>query len=239
MNKRRLQRTIFFTVLVGLLTVGSCGMWLRAQRWRFALNRQLIAAVRDHDDREAIDLVKEGADPNTPISPPPVPTAEDLWNLVLHSSPLPHNNTNSAFLVVCGAPYDANGFRERDSPQLVQVMLQHGAELNASDYIGCTPLFCAVAAWYPKTVRVLLDYGANTNAINTYGDTPLHWVVQVYCSSNTGHGITDATEILPQLVAHGANPNLPNKTGVTGIQIAQRNHRPDLVALLRQYGAKK
>lgn len=45
--------------------------------------------------------------------------------------------------------------------------------------------------------------------------------------------------ILLRLLAHGANPNLPATNGKTILQLAQQRHCADIVALLRQAGAKK
>ena len=113
MNKRRRYRAVLVLGTVGLLLTVACGLWLRSDRRQEALNRQLIAALvkgdlppqfhYQYDDREALALVDAGADPNTPLVPSPAPSLRQLWNYVIHRSPLPANDSPSAFLIACGA----------------------------------------------------------------------------------------------------------------------------------------
>jgi ankyrin repeat protein len=46
-------------------------------------------------------------------------------------------------------------------------------------------------------------------------------------------------EVIRQLLAHGANPNLGDRWGETPLILAQGCNRPDIVALLKRYGTKE
>jgi hypothetical protein len=69
--------------------IGGTGLWLRAQQRQYALNRALIAALVKGDTRLALTLVNEGADPNTPYNPTPVPSLLELVKQLFHRSPPP------------------------------------------------------------------------------------------------------------------------------------------------------
>jgi hypothetical protein len=298
---RHRRRAALFTLLLMTGIIICAGLWLRAQRRQAALNRQLIAALVKHDTQQALTLVYDGADPNTPLKPRPVPSLRAWWNFLLHRSSLSVNNSPTALLIVCGADFTEThtDVDFSDASQLARAMLEHGASLKAQDENGWTPLRCAVRDNYRRTVSVLLEYGADVNVkdvigwtpflqaaqlapdlmpllfehggdVNTQnndGDTPLQFVTangyadhvrfllehgaDVNAKNRTGEtalywavGNSDTPDdaytakILPQLLLHGANPNLPSNNN-TILQLAKSKNRPDLVALLRRYGAKK
>jgi len=234
MNKRRFQRAVLLTGFIGLLLVGGYGLWLfQTQRHQYALNRQLIAALRQGNHQQALVLVKSGADPNTPERPIPPPTIRQLWNHLFHRSPLPTNDSPTAFLIACGESWTI----DEDDPQLVQTMLQHGAQKNAMSG-GWTPLIRSVFADRSKTVEVLLQSGVDVNAQERNGYTALVYSLMLGSTRQPSDYSRDAN-IVHQLLSHGANRNLPDRYGVTPLQEAQQCNRPDLLALLKQDGAKK
>ena len=55
----------------------------------------------------------------------------------------------------------------------VQVLLKHGADINARDDNESPPLHWAVEGGHIDTVRALLNHGADVHARNKYGDTAL------------------------------------------------------------------
>ena len=254
MTTRRRHTVLISTLLLVGIPIAS-GLWLRAERQQYALDRELVAALRKSDAQKAIVLVNSGADPNAPCRPLPPPSLQQLWNYLLRRSPQPTTGNPTALLIACGAsptfddgtpilrlsegPYEygtPNPVTNMDSsedPQLVEVMLQHGGNIDARDQDKQTPLMWGVLAHYPKTVGVLLEHKASVNAQDAYGATALYLAVEY-----NPPGYLAGTDIVRQLLAHGADPNLSRKPNPTVLQLAQ-GRRPDLLSILRRYGAKK
>ena len=76
--------------------------------------------------------------------------------------------------------YTSNGFRTQPIPHnirqlfpdVARLLLEHGADLNARNNFGETPLYQAVANGTAEVVRVLLEHGANVGVENNKGKTP-------------------------------------------------------------------
>lgn len=232
MNKRRRYRAVLLLGTVGLLLAGVWGLWLRSYRHQEVLNRQLVAALVKQDTAQALELVNAGADPNTLCEPLLPLSFRQLWNFLLHHAPLSINGGDTAFCLACGSPLPGGGDiigMVRDSPELVRSMIQHSAHLNTHDDIGFTPLIRAACSDHPQTISVLLDNGAEINAVDDSGDTALMRVASQRTSPRT----------MTLLLNHGANLDLSNKDGETALRLAQDDSQADLVALLKQAGAKK
>ena len=60
----------------------------------------------------------------------------------------------------------------------VQRELDKGADVNAKDVDGCTPLFGAAVFGKNEIAELLIAKGANVNAKNNGGETPLDWTIQ-------------------------------------------------------------
>jgi hypothetical protein len=88
----------------------------------------------------------------------------------------------------------------------IECLLTAGANPNAIDRRGVTPLHRAVRTRCAAAVHVLLDSGADARQINARGSTPLHLAVQT--TGRGGSGSVEAreqqAEIVRLLIAHGA-----------------------------------
>lgn len=108
----------------------------------------------------------------------------------------------------------------RAQAAIVAYLLRAGADPNAADKSGVTPLHRAVRTRCAAAVRVLLENGADPRRKNRSGSTPLHLAVQ-----NTGRGGSGTAaaaeqqrEIIRLLLEHGARPGDVDGRGKTVTQ---------------------
>ena len=80
---------------------------------------------------------------------------------------------------------------QRDKKPIVQLLLEHGADVNAEDNNYSTPLHLATSL-EPEIVQLLLQHGADTNALDQSHRTPLHLAMQ-----------SQVSDKLRDLLAHG------------------------------------
>ncbi|NKI91866.1 ankyrin repeat protein [Hymenobacter sp. 1B] len=98
-----------------------------------------------------------------------------------------------------------------DAP-LLQWLLPKGPALDQQDRNGWTALHVAVQGHAVDMAALLLAAGATVDVADAYGNTPL-WRATF---ESRGRG-----EMLRLLLAHGANPDQPNASGVSPRQLPQ------------------
>ena len=130
------------------------------------------AAVGSRDDVRIV--LKAGANPNT-----------RAWqgNSIL-LAPI-HNGSTSIVqqLIAAGTDVRADSAAllieavraDRVDPRMIQVLLDAGADLNAADTRGATPLMWASAVASVTTVRLLLEKGADASAKDVDGRAAEDW----------------------------------------------------------------
>jgi len=74
---------------------------------------------------------------------------------------------------------------------VAELLILKGANVNAADKTGTTPLHWAARAGHKEVAELLILKGANVNTADQTGATPLHWAV--------GHD-----EVVDLLIKHGA-----------------------------------
>jgi len=57
----------------------------------------------------------------------------------------------------------------------VKLLLDHGAQIDAIDYMKHTPLFRACEMGHTDVVQTLIDDGARVDMLDEDGRSPLHW----------------------------------------------------------------
>lgn len=114
-----------------------------------------------------------------------------------------------------------------DGMVLAQMLVDRGADVNAKDKKGRTPLIAAASTGQLDIVQLLLDKGAEVNAQSKDGATALHAAVLF------GH-----KEIVATLLAVGANVNLADGTKNTPLHYAARKGNKEIAELLIANGAE-
>lgn len=118
-----------------------------------------------------------------------------------------------------------------DSEEIVTELIKAGAEVDAKDHQGNTPLHSSV--WIEhnsKILKILINHGADVDCKNLRGETPLHCAAE---SSNR--------ETIEYLLSRGAQVNARDRLGRTPLHVVARlndgvSHLEEAEVLLR-YGA--
>jgi serine/threonine-protein phosphatase 6 regulatory ankyrin repeat subunit A len=108
------------------------------------------------------------------------------------------------------------------TPEIARLLIEHGADVNAQDAFGTTPLLAAAGGFHLANVRLLIEHGANVRAAETIsGQTALQ------------RCLYDVT-IARLLITHGLNVNARDRTGKTALMQCPT---PQSATLLLEHGA--
>jgi ankyrin repeat protein len=114
-----------------------------------------------------------------------------------------------------------------DSSDAITLLLHNGADINAKDNRGWTPIYMALYFGHNNSVRTLLERGANVHVQNRDGRTPLHLAID---SGNRG----DDIELL---LDYGANVNKQDRDGRTSLHDAVIYDKYEYIKILLNNGA--
>ena len=143
----------------------------------------------------------------------------ELVRLLLAAGADPNSTTNHRH----SGPlhYAADGYingpawNAKRQVETIQCLLEAGAEINAQDKNGASPLHRAVRTRCAAAVKCLLKAGGNPTLKNKSGSTPFHLAVQ-----DTGRGGTGAEaartaqrQIIHEFLSFGLNPALEDGNG--------------------------
>ena len=107
-----------------------------------------------------------------------------------------------------GGPAVMEAFRRGVSDEVIEKLLESGADLEAPNGDGMTAMHAQVMDAY--SVRTLLGWKADVNAQCNKGNTPLHYA--------TAAGNVEVVNIL---IAHGADLGKVNEKGQTALEMAR------------------
>ncbi len=137
-------------------------------------------------------------------------------------------------LFIAGMPFAgfsqtlSDAISKKDTVTALQ-LIKGGANINAVDANGTSPLMSACRWADEAMVGFLLRHGANPGAPKSLkGRTPL----MIACAYYGGKGICD------MLIAKGADINAAAIDGTTALMLAAQNAKLDVVDLLLKKGAK-
>jgi hypothetical protein len=155
-------------------------------------------------------LLSAGADPNASMN---------------HRKSSPLHYASDGYLI--GAAWDA----ERQI-QTIECLLDAGANINAQDKNGASPLHRAVRTRCAAAVHFLLEAGSDALLRNYPGSTPFHLAVQ-----NTGRGGSGAEvakeaqrQIIREFQSFGVSPSLTDGTGKTVMDCARSEWIRDMLS---------
>ena len=92
---------------------------------------------------------------------------------------------------------------------VIKLLLKQGADVNAKDEDGCTPLHRASNKGFPEIVKLLIKNGADVNATDKDW-TPLHQAA-----------LWDRIDIVKVLIENGADPFIKNKYGKIALDLCK------------------
>lgn len=115
-------------------------------------------------------------------------------------------------------------------PDMIELLLGHGADAKDAREDGVTALMRAASEGAPKTVRLLIERGADMSATDFAGKTALHYAANY--SASVG-----CLERIQQLVDAGADVNARSHSGDTPLICAARAGWVPVVRLLLAAGA--
>jgi cytohesin len=203
-------------------------------RMRFGITPLALAADRGCKD-VAEFLLDGNADVNAAADSPPFAG----WTPLLFAVSRYGDDKNAEDRMLDdGIEYHANGHGGPLSPimspdatfagkkDVAELLLAHGANVNARESDGTTSLLVAAKNDDKDMALLLLAHGADVNAKKNDSSTPLHDVA--------GSGYKDMVELL---LANQADVNGKNQHGETALHFAAQNGNKDVVELLLTKGA--
>ena len=140
----------------------------------------LFTALKTGQEKPAMKLIELGFDVNATMS-------EKHKTTCLHAAAFYCQSTNT-----------------------LEALIKKGANVNAKDHYGMTPLFYAIENRNYLTAQFLLQHGANVNEKDNHGITPLHLSAKMY------EGATiDTTKMTELLLKNKASVIAKDENGQT------------------------
>ncbi len=160
------------------------------------MSSALLDAVREGDIEEVLSLLHQGADVDAQVTEDDSNAGEDTGFGVFH-------------VIAEGWECDAV---EENGEEMLALLCEHGANLEAVDDAGRTALHVSANHFNAEFLRILLERGANVNAVDKTQETALHKAVSP--ESGPFEDVMESLEpMISCLLEYGANPLAVNAEG--------------------------
>ena len=175
-------------------------------------NTPLMCAARTGSPEATLALLLAGANANAKNN-----KGENAFELAKYNTDISTNTNAWKKLAIATLTFSAFGYIcEEGTGQDVIEYLKNGANVNANDKDGITPLmYAADYANDPEVITALVNAGAKLNSIDKYGYTPL-----MHAAQNT-----ENPEIVLELLKAGADAKPKNKDEKTAFDLASNNKK--------------
>ena len=121
--------------------------------------------------------------------------------------------------------YLTSYFRE-EYPEMVELLLENGAEIDLQDEQGRTALRWAAERRHHETIAILLEAGAEVNVQDNDGETPLIAIAPIRSGGSV--------EIAQMLIDFGADVTIEDNRGKTALNWAEKYGREEMVELIEE-----
>ena len=123
-------------------------------------------------------------------------------------------------------------WRVKRQVQTIQCLLDAGADINAQDKNGATPLHRAVRTRCAAAVKCLLERGSDATLKNKPGSTPFHLAVQDTGRGGSGAEAARAAQraIIQEFLSFGLNPALKDGKGKSVLDWARSSWIRDMLS---------
>lgn len=109
---------------------------------------------------------------------------------------------------------------------LAEQLVEYGADVNAEDWRGTTPISYAAHSCDLRMLKYLVSCGADAQVADIFGTTPLHFAA----SRN------ENPDVIHYLIAQGLDVNAKDKFGNTPLTDAARSNGREIVETLLELG---
>ena len=215
---------------------GAAALALAGASQAAAPSRRAVAQLLDAARRGDVAALRRALDAGAPIESRDADGRTAIL-LATHANQLPAVRA----LIARGADVNAQD-RQRDSAfllagargytEIVRATLAAGADLKSTNRYGGTALIPACHYGHLETVRLLLSTPIDVDHVNDLGWTALLEAVIL------GDGGPTHRQIVRQLLARKAQPNLADRDGVTPLQHAMRRGLTEMADILRTAGGR-
>jgi ankyrin repeat protein len=266
MKRRRL---FFWTTVLLLILVGLPALLIYRQVRQERLDVALVTALYDENAPRALTALQQGADPNVRMRKPENLSYWEHLRVLLRVRTAPKSRSGLSPTTLEYAfiwSEDENARVRAEWNSVIEALLKHGADPNALDYEGLTPLMQAAMTGNRTVIQMLLDHGADTERRSRDGYTALMcasetdaqtmqilidngadveaqstqgWTALRFVVSN--YVLTKPPDIAAMtrvLLAHGAR-NVPDRSGKTPLDIAKREKMTEVARLIQEAERKR